>query len=91
MVQNSKIYLLTGGYNRKPSISITFNSYVYTIFMYDHGNELLGHEFKQNIIKNKNNPDCATTSNTQENYILEKIHQVIENIVHTFDLKKYLD
>ena len=35
---------------------------------------------------------CATTSNTQENSILERIHQVIANLVRTSDLKNiYLD
>ena len=60
--------------------------------MYNHGNEFLGHVFKNNIFENiyGNKSKCATTANPQANLIKERIRQVIENLVRMLDLKKYL-
>ena len=61
--------------------------------MYDRRNKLLGHAFKTEPIKIEYGikSKCATTENPHANSILERIHQVISNLVHTFDLqKKYL-
>ena len=57
------------------------------IIAYDHGNELLGHAFKNYIIKNKYGikPKFATTENPQANSILEPICQFIANLVRNFD------
>ena len=48
-------------------------------------NDLIKNEYK--IISK-----CATTSNPQASWTLERIHQVLANLVHMFDLKNnYLD
>ena len=59
------------------------------ITTYDQGVEFLGHAFKNYLIKNEYliKAKCVTTENPQVNSIFERIHQVIENLVHTFDLK----
>ena len=65
-----------------------------TIITYDRGNEFLGHAFKNYLIKTEYGikDNFATTSNPQVNSILEKLHQVIVNLVRTFDLQNnYLD
>ena len=62
--------------------------------MYNRGNEFLGHALKNDLIENKYGitAKCATTKITQANSILERIHQVIANLIHKFDLKNnYLD
>ena len=71
--------------------------YIYplsTIITYDQGNEFLGHAFKNYLIENKYKikAKCATTENPKANSILERIHQVIVNLVRTYDLQNnYLD
>ena len=62
--------------------------------MYDRGNEFLGHALKNDITKTDHGIEakCATTENPEANSILERIHQVIANLVRTYDLQnKYLD
>ena len=52
------------------------------------------HAFKNDLIKNEYGIKfkCETTENPQANPLLERIHQAIENLVHTFDLQNiYLD
>ena len=64
------------------------------IITYVHGNELLGHTFKIDLIEVEYGikTKWTTTENPQENSILEIIHQVIEHLVSRFDLKNnYLD
>jgi hypothetical protein len=60
---------------------------------FDRGKEFIGHDF-QNMLKNdygiKRKP--ITTRNPQANAIVERIHQVIGNIVRSFELQEnYLD
>ena len=64
------------------------------IITYDRRKQFLGHAFNNNIIENKYGikAKCAATANTQANLIIGKIHQLIENLVHMFELKNnYLD
>ena len=60
-----------------------------TIITYNHKNEFLGHEWKNDIIENECgiNSRCATTANTHDKGILYQIHHVIANWVHTIDLQ----
>ena len=48
------------------------------------------HAFKNDLIKNEYviKAKCVVTENPQENSILEIIHQVVLNLVYTFDLQK---
>ena len=65
-----------------------------TIITYDQRNKLLGHVFKNDLIENEYGikAKCATMSNPQANSIMQIIHQVIENLVLTYDLQNnYLD
>ena len=60
---------------------------------YDRGSEFIGHDF-QDMLKNdygiKRKP--ITVRNPQANAIVERIHQVIGNIIRTFELQdNYLD
>ena len=61
-----------------------------TIITYDRGNEFLGHAFKNDPIENEYGikSECATMANSQHNSIPKRIHQVIANLVRTFDLQK---
>ena len=64
-----------------------------TQITFDRGSEFIGHDF-QDMIKNdygiKAKP--ITTRNPQANAIVERIHQVIGNMVRTFELRdNYLD
>ena len=64
-----------------------------TQITFDRGSEFIGHDF-QDLIKNdygiKDKP--ITTRNPQANAIVERIHQVIANIIRTFELQdNYLD
>lgn len=54
------------------------------IITYDSGNELLGHVFKNDPIKNEYwiKTKYDNIKNAQEKIILEWIHQVIASIVH---------
>ena len=55
---------------------------------YDRGGEFLGHEFKNNMIEQeygiKTKPDSSR--NPQANAIIERIHQVLGNLVRSFNL-----
>ena len=57
---------------------------------YDQGGELLGHEFKNILIENeygiKNNPDSP--GNPQENTTIERIHQVLGNLVLKYNIQE---
>ena len=59
----------------------------------DRGGEFIGHEFKQMLINDygiKRKP--ITVRNPQANAIVERIHQVIANMIRTFELEtNYLD
>jgi transposase InsO family protein len=64
-----------------------------TQITFDRGSEFMGHDF-QNMVTNdygiKRKP--ITTRNPQANAIVERIHQVIGNIIRTFELQtNYLD
>ena len=64
------------------------------IITYDPVNEFLGHAFKNIIIKYEYEikAKCASTKNPQANSILERIHQVIVNLIWTSNLKNnYID
>ena len=64
-----------------------------TQITFDRGNKFIGHEFKYMVthdygIKIK----AITVRNPQANAIVERIHQVIGNIIRTFELEtNYLD
>ena len=59
----------------------------------DRGSEFIGHDFRDMMTRDygvKEKP--ITVRNPQANAILERIHQVIGNIIHTFELQEnYLD
>ena len=64
-----------------------------TQITFDRGSEFIGHDFKD-MVKNdygiKTKP--ITTRNPQANAIVERVHQVIANIIRTFELQdNYLD
>ena len=65
-----------------------------TTIKYERVNELLGHTFKNHIIKTEygNKAKCNTTANPQANSLLERIYQFIANLVRNFDLQNnYLE
>jgi len=64
-----------------------------TLITYDRGSEFIGHEFR-NMIKNDYGIKCKpiTVRNPQANAIVERVHQVIGNMIRTFELENnYLD
>ena len=64
-----------------------------TQITYDRGGEFIGHDF-QDMIKNDYGitKKPITTRNPQANAVVERVHQVIGNIIHTFELHdNYLD
>jgi hypothetical protein len=64
-----------------------------TEITYDRGNEFIGHDFKQNM-KNEYGLKCraCTAKNPQANSVLERIHQVLANMIRTFELEEvYMD
>jgi len=88
-------------YDDKRSITVAniaeqewFSRYPWpTIVTYDRGSEFIGKDF-QKMIKNdygiKGKP--ITVRNPQANAIVERVHQVIGNIIRTFELEdNYLD
>ena len=88
-------------YDDKKSITVAniveqewFSRYPWpTQITFDRGSEFIGQDF-QDIIKNdygiKAKP--ITVRNPQSNAIVERVHQVIENIICTFELESnYLD
>jgi transposase InsO family protein len=88
-------------YDDKKSITIAniieqewFSQYPWpTQVTFDRGSEFMGNDFK-NMIKNdygtKQKP--ITVRNPQANTIVERIHQVIANMIRTFELEtNYMD
>ena len=61
-----------------------------TEITYDRGYEFIGHEFPNNFVKNEYGTKVrgATVRNPQAKAILERIHQIIGNLVRTFDLEE---
>jgi hypothetical protein len=60
---------------------------------YGRGSEFIGHDF-QDMLKNDYGIKCKpiTVRNPQANSIVERVHQVIGNIIRTFELQdNYLD
>ena len=60
----------------------------------DRGSEFIGHQFKNQLMKKEYGIKVkkATTANPQANSILERVHQVIGNMIRTFQLEEnYLD
>ena len=57
--------------------------------MYDQVREFLGHEFKDTLIEKEYNIKTkpASPGNTQANTIVEIIHQVLGNLVRTYNLQ----
>ena len=61
---------------------------------YDQGLEFIGHEFRKYIIETEYriNSKPGTLENPTSNAILKRIHQVLVNIVGTFNIKEtYID
>jgi len=64
-----------------------------TLITFDRGNKFIGHEFKH-MVTHDYGIKCKpiTVRNPQANAIVERIHQVIGNIIRIFDLENnYLD
>ena len=64
-----------------------------TMVTFDRGSEFIGQDF-QHMIKNDYGikPKPITVRNPQANAIVERVHQVIGNIIRTFELENnYLD
>jgi transposase InsO family protein len=88
-------------YNDKRSITVAniveqewFSRYPWpTQVTYDRGSEFIGHDFRDMLVNDygiKRKP--ITVRNPQANAIVERVHQVIGNIIHTFELQdNYLD
>ena len=57
--------------------------------MYDQGRELLSHKFKSIIIEQEYGIKMKPTlsGNPQENATIKKIHQLVGNIVRTYNLQ----
>ena len=61
-----------------------------TQLVYDRGNEFLEHEFYSMILQDYGiRGKSITVRNPQTNAIVEQIHQVIGNIIRTFDLEEH--
>jgi len=56
----------------------------------DRGSEFIGHKFKNELCKKEYGIVVrkATTANPQANAIIERVHQVIGNMISTFDLEE---
>ena len=88
-------------YDNKKSITVAniveqewFSRYPWlTQITFDRGSEFIGQDFQDMIKKDyaiKNKP--ITVRNLQANAIVERIHQVIGNMIRTFELEdNYLD
>ena len=62
--------------------------------MYDQGSEFIGHEFRKSIIETEYGITAKpnNSGNSTSNAILEQIHQVLGNLVHTFNISEtYFD
>ena len=57
---------------------------------YDQGSEFIGHEFRKSLIEAEYRITSkpSTLVNPTSNEILEWIHQVLGNLVHTFNIKE---
>ena len=55
---------------------------------YDQGKEFIGHEFRKSLIETEYGRTAkpSTSGNPMPNAILERIHQVLGNPVHTFNI-----
>ena len=65
-----------------------------TEITYDKGSEFIGHEFIKSLIEMEYgiNVKISTLENPTSNAILEQIHQVLGNLVHTCNMtQKYVD
>ena len=65
-----------------------------TTIAYYRGNGFLGHRFKNDLIEKYYDFKLkyVKTENPQANWILEQIHQVVQNLIRTFDLQQnYLE
>ena len=83
-------------YNDKRVISIT--NLVETMWLsrnprpieipYDQRSEFIGHEFKKSLIEIEGGitANSRTSGNTTSNVILGQIHQVLGNVVHTYNI-----
>ena len=61
---------------------------------YDQGGEFLGHEFKNGLIENEYSIQTkpASPGNPHANATIERLHQVLGNLVHTRNLQEtYVD
>ena len=56
---------------------------------YDQGKEFIGHEFRKFLIETEYEitDKPSTAGNTMSNAILERIHQVLGNLVWNFNIK----
>ena len=64
-----------------------------TLITYDRGSEFIGFEF-HNMVKTDYGIKCKpiTVQNPQANAIVERVHQVIGNMIRTYELEdNYLD
>ena len=62
--------------------------------MYDQGSEFIGHNFRKSLIETEYGITAkpSTLGNPMSNAVFERIHQVIENIVRTFNIyQTYVD
>ena len=62
--------------------------------MYDQGSEFIGHEFRKSLIEIEYGitEKPITSENPMSNAILERIHQVLGNLVRTFNIQQtYVD
>ena len=62
--------------------------------MYDQGSEFIGHEFRKSLIDTQYRitDKPSTSGNPIPNTILEQIHQVLGNLVRTFNIQQtYVD
>ena len=84
MTKNSNI-------NAKLSRNYVDNYISYTNrIMYDQGSEFFVHEFRKSLIKIKYwiTAKPCTLGNPTSNVILEQIHQVLGNLVRTYNIKE---
>ena len=61
---------------------------------YDQGKEFIGHKFRKSLIETEYGITSkpSTLGNPMSNTVLERIHQVLGNIVWTFNMKQtYID
>ena len=58
--------------------------------MYGQGGKLLGHKLKNSLIEDEYgiNTSPASSGNLQAKTIIERIHQVLGNLVHTYNIQE---